>query len=102
MTKKKPSVLHQRGSFSERTMNGECPRYVALVADRYVEADDDLDALIALVKHDELGAGEDCACWDNWHRLAAVVRSDGSVQRFEPLAQNGIARRLIARKDGAR
>jgi hypothetical protein len=99
MTKKKHPLLHQPAPDSVRDTNEDCPRYVALVADCFVEADYDLETLIALVKQDGLGAGEDCACWDNWQTLAAVIRSDGSVQRFKPLPQNGKARRILARRE---
>jgi hypothetical protein len=83
-----------------RGINEECPRFIALVFDRFVEADDDLETLIGLVRADGLRAGEDCTIWEDFHHLAAVVRADGSVHRFEPLATkkgNGLARRHAAR-----
>jgi hypothetical protein len=46
---------------------------VALVAESYVESGDDLEELIAAVRRDGLGAGEDCAVWDSFHNLIAAI-----------------------------
>lgn len=87
------------------TSNESAPRFVALVSEDFVEADDDLDVLIALVRHDGIGSGEDCVIWDHFHHVAAVVRYDGEVVRFDPpkllpekspTAKNGVDERLRA------
>ena len=62
--------------------NESAPRYVAYISDSYVESDDNLEALIAIVLKDGLGTGEDCCIWDSFHNVAAVITADGAVHRF--------------------
>lgn len=74
--------------------NLDCPRYVALVGDSYVEADESLEALIAVVVKDGRGTDEDAVVWEDWKRVAAVILADGTVHRFDRSpARNGQTRR---------
>jgi hypothetical protein len=78
--------------------NESVPHFIAYVSDSYVEADDSLEALIALLLEDGLGDGEDCVIFEDFHHLVAVVLADGSVRRFErpthPPAQDDVDARL--------
>lgn len=65
-----------------RGSNEDCPRFIAYVSDSYVESSDSLDELIEIVKRDGLGCNEDCAIFADYHHLAAVILTDGSVYRF--------------------
>jgi hypothetical protein len=62
--------------------NESVPRFIAYVSDSYVEADDNLEALIAIVVRDGRGTAEDCVVWDGFHNVAAVILADGTVHRF--------------------
>ena len=57
-----------------------CPVYVALIADDFLDASDDLDELLEQLVADK--ADQDVAVWDNMDSLVAVVLSGGTVHRF--------------------
>ena len=59
-------------------------RYAAFVAGNYVEAGDDLDALVRLVQGlMSPDAPEDVTVWDG-NRLAVLLLHDGCAVRFLP------------------
>jgi len=63
--------------------NNSAPRFIALCFDEYVDADYNLDELLrVLADLADANDPEDVAIWDG-HRLAAVVRGDGTVTRFD-------------------
>jgi hypothetical protein len=66
-----------------RSDNECCPRFVALAAgDSYVESDDSLDALLAVLSAEASDAKEDVVVWHDFHTIAALVLADGSVHRI--------------------
>ena len=67
------------------TDNEHCPRFVAYSGpDEYVEADDDLERLLAILREMAVpDEPEDIAVWQDGCKLAAVVLGDGHVVRFD-------------------
>lgn len=58
--------------------------FVALAGDDFLDADDDLNNLIAQLSIDR--GDHDVAVWDCFDSLAAVLLSDGTIHRFAPNA----------------
>ena len=70
----------------EQRDNTACPRYVAVCGDEYLESDDDLDALLSLLRDlADPDSGEDVCIWRDGIHIAAVVLSSGAVHAFETI-----------------
>jgi hypothetical protein len=64
--------------------NDHSPRFTALVGDEYLESDDDLTVLLALLADlADPDSGEDVVCWRDNLSVAAIVFSDGRVIRYD-------------------
>lgn len=62
------------------TENSSCPRFIAYThEDSFVEADDNLETLIAEVLSDDVG--EDVVIWEDTTTIAAVITAN-KVTRF--------------------
>jgi hypothetical protein len=73
--------------------NEDCPRFIAFIGDDFIEGDQDLDALIAMIRDDD--NGDDVVIWEDFRRVAAVVLADGKAFRFvgsEPMRVESAAR----------
>jgi hypothetical protein len=60
-------------------------QYAAFVGLSFVEADDDLNELLRVVRelHDT-HSDEDVVVWRDLHRIAAIIHHDGTETIFEP------------------
>ncbi|HEY7423258.1 MAG TPA: hypothetical protein VH682_03360 [Gemmataceae bacterium] len=61
-----------------------CPRFIAMVAEDYLESDNDLDVLLDLLRqlHDP-AHGEDVVVWCEDRTVAAVLKADGRIIRLD-------------------
>lgn len=67
------------------TDSTSCPRFIAYAAeDSYVDGDDDLESLVAVILADN--SGEDIVIWEDTTRIAAVITAN-KVTRFKKRAK---------------
>jgi hypothetical protein len=69
---------------NEGSENLTSPRFVAMVAEDYLESDNDLDVLLDLLRelHDP-AHGEDMCVWCEDRTVAAVMKADGRIIRLD-------------------
>ncbi len=76
-----PAIMPQK---HEACDNLSAPRYIAMVAEDYLESDNDLDVLLGLLRelHDP-AHGEDICVWCEDRTIAAIMKADGRIIRFD-------------------